>query len=93
MIVDDLNVVGVPFAPDKAKTPLVVDPNAVLPLSVTVQSFQAISRRRHQVPQFRSAVQLPKFPPRDMLDGLKAPARLPTVKSLGFRGAERLNHK
>jgi len=72
---------------------LIVNPNAVLSLSVAMQGFQAISRRRHQVSQFRRAVQLPEFPARDMLDGLKTPARKPMVKSPGFGRAERLNHK
>jgi hypothetical protein len=92
VIIDDLYVVGVPFAPNKAQTPLVVDPNAVLSLSVAMQGFQAISRRRCQVSQFRGGIHLPKLPARDTLDCLKAPARLPRVKSPGFRGAERLNH-
>ncbi len=62
MIIHDLDIVCVPFAPNEADTPLVVDPDAVLPLSVAVQGFQAISRRRYQVSQFRGAVQLPKLP-------------------------------
>jgi hypothetical protein len=64
-----------------------------LSLSVAVQGFQAISRRRHQVTQFRGAVQLPKLPAGIPLDRLKSPTQLPTVKPLGFQGAERLNHK
>ena len=93
MVIDDLNVVRVPLAPNEAKAPLVVDPDAVLSFAVAVQCFQAISRRRHQVSQFCGAVQLAKFPARDTLDCLKTPARQPMVKSPGFGGAERLNHK
>jgi hypothetical protein len=43
-------------------------------------------------PQFGGAVQLPKLSARDALDCLKAPARLPMVKSLSFRATERLGH-
>jgi hypothetical protein len=92
VIVDDLNVAGVPLAPDEAETPPIVDPDAVLSLSVAVQRFQTISRRRHQVSQFRRAVQLPEFPTRDMLDSLKTSTWKPMVKSPGFGRAERLNH-
>jgi hypothetical protein len=92
MIIDNFYVVGVPFAPDEAEPPLLIDPDAVLSLSVAMQKFQAISRRRGQVSQLRGAVQLPKLPACDMLDRLKTSARLPIVKSPGFRGAERLNH-
>ena len=92
MIVDNLNIVRTPFSPNETKTPLVIDANAVLPFSIAMQGFQAISRRRRQVSQLRGAIQLPKLPARDMLDGLKTTTRLPKVKSPGFRGAERLNH-
>jgi hypothetical protein len=92
VIVHDLNIVCIPFTPNEAETPLVVDSDAIFPCSVAVQSFQAISGRRNQVSQFRGAVQLPKLPARDMLDGLKASDRLPMVKSPGFGGAERLDH-
>jgi hypothetical protein len=93
VIIHDLDIVCVPFAPNEADTPLVVDPDAVLPLSVAVQGFQAISRRRYQVSQFRRAVQLPKLPARNMLDSPKTSAWQPMVKSPCFRGAERLDHK
>ena len=93
MIIHDLDIVCVAFEPDEADTRLVVDPNTVLSLSVAVQGFQAISRRRHQVTQFRGAVQLPKLPAGIPLDRLKSPTQMPTVKPLGFRRAERLNHK
>jgi hypothetical protein len=92
MIVDDLNLVCVPLAPNKTEPPLVVDPDAVLSSSIAVQGFQTIPRRSNQVSQFRSAVQLPKLPARDMLDGLKTPAWLSAVKSPGFGRAERLDH-
>jgi hypothetical protein len=35
---------------------------------------------------------LPERAPRDALDGPKAAARLPAVKSPSFRAAERLDH-
>jgi hypothetical protein len=58
-IIHDLDMVCVPFTPNEAQTPWVMDPNAGLSLSVAVQGFQTISRRRHQVSQFRRTVQLP----------------------------------
>ncbi len=93
VIVHDLNLVSIALAPNEAKTPLVVNPNAVLSLSAALQYFQAIAGRRRQIAQFRGAVQLPELAPRDALDSLQAAARLPAVKSLGFRAAERLDHE
>jgi len=92
VIVHDLNFVSIPLTPNEAQTPLIVNPDTVLSLALAAQGFQTVSRRRCQVTQFRGAVQLSKLPPGDALDGLKAAARLSTVKSPGFRAAERLDH-
>jgi hypothetical protein len=92
VIVHDLNFVRIPLAPNEAKTPLVVNSNAILSLAVAMHYFQAISGRRCQIAQFRGAIQLPQLAPRDPLDSLKAAARLPALKSPSFLAAERLNH-
>jgi hypothetical protein len=92
MIVHDLNLIGVSLVPNEAETPLVVDPYAVLPFSITVQRFQSVSRRCRHVSQFCGTIQLPKLPPGDMLDRLKAAARLPMMKSPSFRATERPDH-
>ena len=92
VIVHDFNVVSVAVSPHETETPLIVNPNAVLPRSVAMQCFQAIAGRSCQVAQFDGAVQLPKLSPCDPLDSLKAADRLPTVKSPSFGAAERLDH-
>jgi hypothetical protein len=92
VIVHDLNFVSVALSPHEAKTPLIVDPNTMLAFSAAMQCFQAIAGRSGQIAQFGGAVQLPELSPGDPLDGLKAAARLPTVKSPGFGAAERLDH-
>ena len=45
MIVDDFDLVALPFAPDEADAPLVVDPDAVLACALSSQSLQAILRQ------------------------------------------------
>jgi hypothetical protein len=92
VIVHDFHVVSVTLSPHEAETPLLVDPNAVLPLSAAMQCFQAIAGRSCQIAQFGGAVQLPEFSPCDALDSLKAAARLPTLKSPSFSATERLDH-
>jgi hypothetical protein len=49
MVIDDLDVPGFAVPPNKANAPLLVDPNAVLPLPVAAQGFQAIAGRRRQI--------------------------------------------
>jgi len=43
VIVSDLDIEGVAVVPCEADSPLVVDPNAVLPLSISFQLLQAVS--------------------------------------------------
>jgi hypothetical protein len=93
VIVHDLNIVRIPIVPNEAQAPFVIDPYAVLPGSVIPQCFQAIPGRCCQISQFRSAVQLPKLSAGNALNGLKAPACLPIVKSLSFRATEQLDHE
>jgi len=49
VMIDDLNLVGVSVSPNETETPLVVDPYAMLPPSLSVQGFQTIPRRRGQI--------------------------------------------
>jgi hypothetical protein len=49
MVVDDVNLKGIPISPNKANPPLIVDANTVLAPSGAFQRFQSISRRRLQV--------------------------------------------
>jgi hypothetical protein len=39
MIIRNLNVEGVPITPDEADAVLIIDPDAMLPFPVTLQSF------------------------------------------------------
>ncbi len=49
-------------SPAKTDTVLVVDPNAVLPFTITVQRLETIARRHPKILKQRSAVQQKKFP-------------------------------
>jgi len=51
MVIGDLHIVRMALAPHEANAELIVDANAVLSLSVSLQSFQAISRQDGQVRQ------------------------------------------
>jgi len=45
MIIDDFNIVCISFSPNKTESPLLVDPDTVLPFAITVQRFQAVAGR------------------------------------------------
>jgi hypothetical protein len=44
MVIDDLDIVGVPFIPPETDTPLIVDADAPLPFSIPSQFLQPVGR-------------------------------------------------
>jgi len=56
VVVGDLDVEGVSFTPDEADSPLVVDPDAVLPFAIPLQLFQPIPGRHSEVLERTRAV-------------------------------------
>jgi len=51
MEINDLNLIGVSVAPNKADPPLTADANAVLPFSVTLEYFQMVPRNMTEIAQ------------------------------------------
>jgi hypothetical protein len=51
MVIRYLDLIGIAAAPHEAHTELIVDPNAMLPHSVTAQLLQPVARRNPQVLQ------------------------------------------
>ena len=62
VVVIDLNFVCVSRSPQEANPPLIVDPNAVLPSSVTGKLLEAISWRHPQVNKNSSNIEQFEFP-------------------------------
>jgi hypothetical protein len=93
VVVRDLDVVGVTTPPSEADPPLVIDPDAVLPLPITAQSFQPVARRDAQVVQAVRSVQHPELPQCHPLHiGSKPPDGVPFEQPLGVSIAEALDH-
>jgi hypothetical protein len=84
MVVRDLHIVGIRTLPAKADAPLVVDPNAVLPLPATDELLQMISRRDAQVFQQVRGVKNQEFPKGCPLD-LGRKVRCPDASEYPFR--------
>jgi hypothetical protein len=68
MIIDDLDVLGVPVDPAKAQSPLAIDPDRVLAFPRTLQPFQTIPGRRRKIVEARGGIQQEKLPAGDPLD-------------------------
>jgi len=67
VIVDDLDVEGIPGLPSKADPVPIVDTDAVLTLSISTQRFEMIARRDSQILQRRCSVEDPQLPQGDPL--------------------------
>ena len=81
MVIDDLNLVGIPITPDETNSPLVIDADAVLPSPVAVQGFQPVSRWHAQVLQRPSTVQVFELAPGCVLQVGRQPPRMLTPKN------------
>src|SRR5262245_16601024 len=59
VVVDDLDVGGpeVALHPLETDTPLVIDSDAVLPLSISAQRFEAVTRQRGEISQGHRCLQ------------------------------------
>ena len=68
VVVGDLNLVGIVVAPFEADTPLIVDPDGKLSLSVPFQFLQSVARRRSQVVKTLSVVQHSELPQSRQMD-------------------------
>jgi hypothetical protein len=51
MIIDDADMARPSFSPHKHDTPLIIDPDRMLPLTVSLQGFQTVTRRDPQIRQ------------------------------------------
>jgi hypothetical protein len=92
MIVDNLHVPSIGSSPAKANPPLIVNPNAVLPPSLSNKSFEPIAWKRRQIGKRRRRVQLVELPLRHGSYALKTPAEFTPEDSLGLLVPEGPDH-
>jgi hypothetical protein len=86
MIIRDFDRVGTSRFPSKAYSILLVDPDAVLPRTVTSQSFKAISRGNGKFRKLPYPIHLIEFPPGYLPQpagaGLPSSSTLDTIKDI-----------
>jgi hypothetical protein len=92
MIIHDLNVFRRPVAPTETDSPLVVDSDTVLPLSVTSQQFESVSRHCRHVLQHSRIIQHSEFTPCHILNIAASPASLALKQLLSLLAAEGSDH-
>jgi hypothetical protein len=57
VVIDDLNVIGIAFAPTEANSVLIIDTYAVLPLPASSEFFEPVPRRSSQIAEVDRCVQ------------------------------------
>ena len=94
MVVNDFNVAcSSAGGPTETQAPLIIDANAVLTCSLTLQRLQAIAWRGGQIAEGNRGIELPQFSLRDPLDGSKTRNPLPLMEPLCVLRPEALDHR
>ncbi len=85
MIINDLNIESITLCEPKTDSPLVVDPNTPLALSVAFQRFQLVRWWKFQIPDLRRGIELGQSHNSALLDIGRNPLRSTCcVKSLSL---------
>jgi hypothetical protein len=92
MIVRDLNVLGARAGPSKADTKLVVDADAVLPGTVSLQCLQPVAWRNPKVIESAGDFQLSELATGDGFDVHETPNPLAVRQRPGVFAPERFHH-
>ncbi len=92
MIINNLHVVDVTFYPTETNTPLVVDADAVLPLTIALQRLQVIAWRNPQIVEHSGAMEVEQLAPRRTFDGTEPWDRNVIEEFLGVLAPEGLDH-
>jgi hypothetical protein len=94
VVVDDLDVMWVALLPDEANSPLVIDPDGMLPLAAASQCLEPVSRRDGKIVDPPRVVNQSELPQCDRLYIGRQPAApdaIPNRSSL--RIAEAHDHE
>jgi hypothetical protein len=72
MVVGYFNVTGVSVFPEKTYPPLIVNPDAVLPLTIALQGLKPIARRNPEVLKALGLMKVQELPPCNPLERTKS---------------------
>jgi len=80
------------FTPYKTYAPLIIHPNAVLTLAITLESLEFVAGRNPQAIEDCCSMELQQLSPCDSLDAFEPPYWPTMEKRLGFRALKRMDH-
>jgi hypothetical protein len=68
VVIDDFNIFCTRIRPAKTDTPLIIDTNAVLTGTITLECFKVITGRHPQIIKSTGDIELSKLTPRHLSD-------------------------
>jgi hypothetical protein len=92
VVINDLHILSALSAPAEADSPLIIDPDAVLPLPVTPQDLQPIAGRNAQVIEAGGDLKLAQLATSHDRDTLKVPDALSAREGFGVGTPKRTDH-
>ena len=92
MVINDLDVFGTRSGPSEAESPLVIDPDAVLALSVAAKCFEPVSGRHPQVLEAGGDFELPQLAASDRRNAFEPPDPFAASQRSGVGTPERPDH-
>jgi len=92
IVLRDFDALGISVPPDKADAVLIVDPDTVLPFSVSPQRFEAVAWWNQQIGKCMGTIQGHKPAQRNRRDMRELPRRLPVKKPFGLFAPEGPDH-
>jgi hypothetical protein len=92
MVICYLNIIGVPAFPDKADSPLIVDPDAALPPAIALKGFETVARRGSEIIKVLCLMKVQELSPRNPFDRTKRRHVQVIEKCPGFCTSERPDH-
>ena len=93
MVINDLHILSVMAGPSEADSPLIIDPDAVLPLPVAPQSLQSIAGRNAQVIEAGGDFELTQLATSHNRDTFKAPDAFATREGFGVGTPKSSDHE
>ena len=94
MIINYFDLIDVPLVPYKADSPPVIDSDTILPQTVSLKTFKAVSRRNSQVVKGLCPIEHTQFPESNSLNfRWQFSQRFAVKESFRLLILETLNHK
>ena len=89
MVIHNFNVIGFTVTPDKTNPPLIVNPDTMLSVPISLERLETVAWRNPKILQLLGGMKIEELATGHSLDGPKSSYWPIFEESLGFRASER----